>query len=475
MRTGTFVPYANWIAAGFAVVCALAFSFHAVAGAALLMAPLVFLLLIHRTMAVWRTMMFLSSIGMSYFPPPIGPALCWALLLLCLAGCWLEHLSEGQELEWGDRRIWICIAGWVVWGILSTYNSLNPLASIKEIIRYIFSFGVLLTYINWLRRFGQIQTMVRWCEIMAVAVAMVCIADAFLWALDGVVIQAMVAEPMSRVKGNYAPTFSELGAIIAAIVPITFAFLMTSSPKRSPIRFFTVLIMLFGVILSTSRASALAAVCGVAVVLFLFASRRVKILMITGVVGVNALGSILLTVKYGSLVTGVIHNLSGRNLLWAAAVRAVSEHPLFGIGPGCWATWLPTRYFTIDFLMGDMHGNTFALTPTLLGGEAHNLFFTKAAEMGLPSLAWIAAIFLSWGACAYSAIKGLPRGWARTLTVGCFASMVGLTVRCFFENGPIIGRGRGSEVVLVWFIAAIPLVIQKIIRSHEAAPGEVLS
>jgi len=181
---------------------------------------------------------------------------------------------------------------------------------------------------------------------------------------------------------------------------------------------------------------------------------------------------IYLWVEYGNPVTGALHNLSGRNLLWAAAVQATGENPVLGIGPGCWSIWLRSHYVAADFIMGDFRGNSFALSPALLGGEAHNLFFTKMAEMGIPSLAWIACMFLAWFFKARSAVQKLPKGWGRVLGMGSLAAVIGLFVRGFFENGPIIGKGRGSEVIVVWFIVALPFVLRHLAVATETTPGQ---
>jgi len=76
--------------------------------------------------------------------------------------------------------------------------------------------------------------------------------------------------------------------------------------------------------------------------------------------------------------------LSGRDVLWTAAVRATAEHPWFGVGPAGWTHWFSHQYVGADFILYDAFGNWYHQPPALLGGQAHSLWLTKSAEMGIP-------------------------------------------------------------------------------------------
>lgn len=456
------LPRATWMAVGFAFFVIVAFTRHPLAGFLAILAPVAGLVLLPYSTRIWQWMMFFFLFASSYLPTSLGGIISWSLLLLFASSVWMAKVTERRAMEWGDFRVWICLAGFLFWALLCTLRSISPVTSMKELIRYGFSFFIFLTYLNWFRSEDQLKTVMRWCERLAIFVASVCVLEGMMWFLRGVEVQPMVNEPVAWIKGPYPPTFSEMGAIIAAMFPVSFALLLHSSMKRSLPRLIGLMVMLAGVFLSTSRASLMAAVVGAGIVFFMMSSRRLKfflsVLLISAVIFLLA----FLNHRYGDLQTGLVHNLSGRNLLWNAAIQAVTEQPVFGIGPGCWSVWLPQHFFTVDFVMGDLKGNFFALNPGMLGGEAHNLFFTKAAEMGYPALAWLAMFVLSWAAAALASLHALPWNWYRVIGTGCFAAFFGLLFRCLFENGPVIGRGRGMEVVLVWILAATPLLLKKI-------------
>lgn len=154
----------------------------------------------------------------------------------------------------------------------------------------------------------------------------------------------------------------------------------------------------------------------------------------------------------------LVYELSGRDRVWAAAWQAIREHPILGVGPGCWSAWFSQHFISVDFLMHDLKGNTFYLSPPHLGGEAHNVFLTKAAEMGFSSAIGLMLFLVLWFRAASQAIRPLGPGWLRALSTGCIATMGGLVFHSLFENGPIIGEARGAEVLVVWLLAVLPLL-----------------
>ena len=103
-----------------------------------------------------------------------------------------------------------------------------------------------------------------------------------------------------------------------------------------------------GVVLSTGRAALLALVAGVGVIVTanLFGRRVVAALTVLGgltLIGVTAIAANLLP---GPALFENI-GLSGRGMIWEAILRAVSERPLFGFGPGADGSIL-AEFFTED-------------------------------------------------------------------------------------------------------------------------------
>ena len=197
--------------------------------------------------------------------------------------------------------------------------------------------------------------------------------------------------------------------------------------------------------------------------LWLFSTEHPRIRKVLGVL--TAVAVVALTVLWirvpGEVSTEVIRQLSGRNILWGKALHLIREHPILGIGPNNWGAWLPRNVASVEFLRYDRVGN-WSYLPNALRGEAHNLFLTQAAELGLPSLLGLVGLFVTWWRLATQATCRLTDAWSVALAHGCMASMAGLAVLGLFENGPIIGEARGEDLVVVWLVAALPLVLGRI-------------
>lgn len=400
----------------------------------------------------WQISLVFILIASTYIPNPTGARVEWALVFCWIVGCWLQLRRNGQPVDWGDAQLWICVAGWMGWATVTAYTSLDPWQSVKELARYGLSFFVFLTYMNGMRSTGQARSMVRWWERTAIAAAAIYTADT--------VLEQLMHRPIPLI-GSYPPTPGQMSVVFASVIPIWINRWLRDGTRWTVGRWLLLGLMGTGLVVTASRSGYVAAAVGTIAVVWQYSRlwrRRVLMLLALGTIALAA----VLWIRHGNLVTGLVDNLSGRNLLWKAALLAASQHPWVGVGPGCWSAWLQQHFTSIDFLLFDLRGNSFVLSPQLLGGEAHNLFLTKLAEGGVPSLLWLMTLLAAWFVAARRAISATRPGWLWELGVGCIAVMWGLLVRCLFENGPIIGRGRSVDLFLVWFLAALPFVARRL-------------
>ena len=441
------------------VLCGVAFLKSWVLGFGFLFALAGSAVLMCRPRHSWIFVLFASFAVSNSTPQPIGSILFWGLAAIFLAGYWLK-LGSRSRVEWFPGPLWGCVLGWFSWALVSAAGSLDLTMSFKEIGRYLISFGFLLTYLNWLRTREQIQWAVRWWERISIGMAAGLCGMAFLMRLSP------EGSPLNLI-GPSLRSYAALGFCFAAIIPLSVSLNLASDRPRRFQKGVGLVLLCAVLIWTRSRAACLAAIMGT---LFLFwqTSRRAFRWMLVAVLVGGAAGVLFLSWNYDSIGSGLIENLSGRPLVWKAALSAIGESPLLGMGPGCWKAWFPKHFVGADFLLYDRMGNWFVLPPSRLGGEAHNLFLTSAAEMGLPSVMWLVAMLFVWFCAAGRSLRSVPPGEFRALAVGSVASMFGLIFLCLFENGPIIGRARGGEVVVVWLVAALPLVIGRL------APADIL-
>lgn len=447
------------VTVGLGMACGIVFLKSWILGLTVLASMLVAAVAIQSPRACWRALLLLTLVLASYIPPSMSTPLFWAALILFLAGAWMEHAEGRHPPELPSASFWAAVAAWGAWGALCAWHALDRIASVKELGRYLLSFATLLTYVNWLRAREQVQDLFRWTEVLLVTAGSLRLMDAILKASFGGIPVPLV--------GPYPPENSELGLGYAAMLPVMASVLAVSPRWRLWPRRMSFALLCAALVASGSRAACLAGFVGVCTALWMRWPFRGRRWLTAGVLAAAALGCAWVWSRYQSHPEGIQRLLSGRDLVWRAALQAIGEHPWLGIGPGNWSVWFQRRFVAADFLLWDAGGNTFVLPPDRLGGEAHQLFLTKGAEMGLVSVILLVALLAAWFRSACRSMQRLPEGWERAVALGCIASMGGLLIFGFFENGPIIGKARGAEVVIVWLLAAFPFAAHRMVRSSR--------
>ncbi|MBI4003953.1 MAG: O-antigen ligase family protein [Candidatus Omnitrophica bacterium] len=390
-------------------------------------------------------------------PEVVDTAIFWGLVTVFLMGWLVQQRTDRRRIELRDQRLWWCALSWLAVALVSTCQSIAPLESIKEMARYVLSFAALLAYLNWLRSEGQVRGMLGWLQGSAGLVAVVAVVAGW-WRLH------TGLDPSRLGWANPNPV--ELSVLLTALIPVSVSLVWTPGARRRWPQLLFLGAAGAALALIGSRASALAILTGVVVVCWWRSRRRFyQALLATGLVGLVLLAP--LRSHDGSLRAGLIASLSGREQVWRAAGQAIAHEPFLGIGPGAWSTWFGQQFSSADFLRYDAEGNSSFDQPATLQGEAHNLFLTKAAEMGLPSVLLLAALLVFWAQAARRSMRRLPEGWVRAAAIGSLASLCGLLAYSLFEHGPLIGRARGVDVIVVWWLAALPLVASRLI----ADPG----
>ncbi|MBI3321449.1 MAG: O-antigen ligase family protein [Candidatus Omnitrophica bacterium] len=409
--------------------------------------------------ASWRALLVLTLLVTNYLPPAVTSPLFWILLAVFLAGAWMELAEAGRPVDLVHSGFWVCAGLWGCWAAIATLHALDPVASLKEIARYLLSFLTFFTYLNWCCTKARIRGLFTWMERVTVVLAGLL--------LLGEAARLLHASSWGAwIVGSHLRTNSDLGLCFASVLPVMVSVRMASARWRRWLSLASVGLVVGALVVSRSRAACLAASIGVVIAMWWMGSPRVRRWLTRGVL-MGLLGCGWLGWHALRHPEGIRLWLSGRDLVWAAALQAMREHPWLGVGPGNWSRWFQNQFLTVDFLLRDANGNTFFLPPTKLLGEAHNVFLTKGAEMGVPSAVGLGILTVIWARAARTAATSLLHGWDRAVALGCCASMAGLLAFACFENGAILGRGRGADIVVVWLLMAFPLVAA---RWAQSAP-----
>jgi O-antigen ligase len=135
---------------------------------------------------------------------------------------------------------------------------------------------------------------------------------------------------------------------------------------------------------------------------------------------------------------------------WQAAADMTREHPLIGVGSGCYQ---------------DRIGEFYGILP-IEGGKAaqpdsQNLFLVLSASIGLPGLACFAGLLLAGMAQAARGYFSAGPAAEKGLYLGAWGSLIAFSINAIWS--PLLVRGIGIPLVIILAFAA----------SHEtAAPDE---
>jgi len=130
---------------------------------------------------------------------------------------------------------------------------------------------------------------------------------------------------------------------------------------------------------------------------------------------------------------------SDREVLWHLAVRAWTEHPIFGVGPNCIGA-----YAADNFAVGTVGGNYADNPKTLWGRKLHNTYYQILSEFGLVGVGivgWVVWDFFRRNRALRKAKR--VQAWAersgglldlRYVSLGLESAMLGFLLTSYFYN-----------------------------------------
>jgi O-antigen ligase len=402
----------------------------------------------------WVTLLVIMLLVRNYCATPASTVMFWGLLVVFISGACMAGLGARGRIDFGDPFFFSCVTCWFAWGLVSAAMSPDRRASFVDMARYALLIACFCSYLQWPDTRGSLIRALRVLWIILVVYAVLLIPKI---TIDGGVV--------SRLLGTYWHSPAESGSYYAAFVPLYLGLVtyMRGSRLRAWLG-----IGLFVVACAITRSSSalFGMAAGVLALFILGIDDRRRPVCFWGALA--AFVAFLCAMAFVRDFNGwLVYQLSGRERIWQAALQAVRSSPVFGVGPGRWQAWFGANYHAADFILDDLRGNIFFLSPATLGGQAHNLFLTKAAEMGLPSLAFLIGMLVSWWRASGRILGSLAKGFERDLVKSAMASFLGLSFFCLFENGPIIGVAREGEVLLVTFILAIPFAARSCLTGRS--------
>ena len=348
------------------------------------------------TLAAIACSMVIQPDARDAFRSPKDLALAAAAIIISAltAGAWLLGMVSLKRIPWKAPETAL-VAASLLWVGVTTLTSTNRVLSAESALR----FGALLAlilatiYVGLARRIALVWAFL--APALLNAVLMMSQA-AGLWS------PFPIAGGRISVVGMLGNPDDAAGYLVA---PAILAAALTMALPRHRLLFATVTITLVGGIWASQTITAGVALA-IALPMVVIVSRPVR----AGRVAALTLASVV--VCFGLLVVmqprlraaaGAIRNSgfqalgASRTLPFFSALEMAADHPLTGVGPGCFGyQYMPYQLKA----QGDMPRLAESMTRGINFAEAHNDHLQILAECGLPGYALFAAALLLLARCS---------------------------------------------------------------------------
>ena len=365
----------------------------------------------------------------------------------------------------------ICVLGYLLWIWISTVFSSMPLVSVKFSIAR--TWYIVLFFLGGLWLFRRNANIHFFFTALSVTTLILVIYTLTKHAADGFVRSASygISWPFFPDHGMYA-------AAIAFCVSVLFFYTVNGGvfgikPGWAPLLGFFLLVLLFGIVVSYTRATWLSLIAAMGV----FAMLKLRMRFDWILLGIVAAGSYFLInqeqilynleankqgssdelqghVKSVSNITTDPSNLERINR-WKCASRMVSERPVFGFGPGTYVFQYGTYQQSSEM--------TIISTNTGDLGDAHSEYFSAMSETGFPGMAlWIGITLLTMAA----AFRVIYKHTERQARITALIALLGLVT--YYTHAFLNNYSQYDKIAVpFWAFTAIIVVLDLGLRRKE--------
>jgi O-antigen ligase len=314
-----------------------------------------------------------------------------AIVLVALLAFWATSARRTWKATW--RREYILALAIVGWAAITTLTSTNRTLSVDALITVaaaaVIFFAASLVASPWLLDI----LMLGGC-INAVAVIL---QELRIW----VPFPPDPGEPAHYSSVGLLGNPNDVGTYLAAPAVVAVSVAVTSTGKRRWIYAAIAVLLAAGIMASATRTAVVAMVVGL-VVFGLVHSRRAALIVLAALVifafialsPATTLGREMRQLGHAAVNRDLQTLFSERLLPFLTAIDMTRDHPLLGVGPGCF------KYHYMPYRVGlfGRYPDAWTKGYPQNWGEVHNDHLQVAAETGLPGYAlFLAAIVLCAG------------------------------------------------------------------------------
>lgn len=338
-----------------------------------------------------------------------------------------------------DKNILYLLLFYFFWNIVSSFFSFYTINGFFVTLRIIVFFLIIYILYDWARNLIRIHILIKTIVVVGCIASLATLHQFYSNGFSFLTKNMEVIRYSGLFSGQNA-----LGLVLSFSIPLNW-FLIYQFPQKRLSLLFISFLMIFALILTGSRSASLSVFISS---IFIFSHYKFTRKIILFFVSLFIFSLILLPKLY-TLIYAILRLQSGvsyRDILWKSAIRMMNDFPIFGIGPAS------IKYYMLKYS---------GLAPnTWLGGmihfsrgDAHNLFLTSGAELGVIGMLIAFSIFILY-LLAYLKSKNTDQ---KTLLIVCGGIVCGTFVRAFFEGNGIITKGYLSFDIYFWIVFIITL------------------
>lgn len=317
-----------------------------------------------------------------------------AIVLLALAVFWATAKRRTWRLA--PRPAYVIVMAVVAWAAITTTTSTNRPLSVESLITVIAASVIFIAtcLAAQTATLAMIDVLMIGCVVNAIVVIL---QELKIWSPLPAYPGAGTHFGSVGLLGNP----NDVGTYLAAPAVAAFAVAVTSVGRRRQIYVAIGVLLVGGIAASATRTAVVAVVAGLAV-FGIVHSRRAAAIVLAGIAVlalVVALPFTTLGRNARTLASAAVHRnpeqlFSERLVPFLAAADMVRDHPLVGVGPGCF------KYHFMPYRVGlfGRYPDSWTKGFPMNWGDVHNDQLQVAAETGLPGWAlFVAAIVvLAW-------------------------------------------------------------------------------
>ncbi|HYL81980.1 MAG TPA: O-antigen ligase family protein [Candidatus Acidoferrum sp.] len=366
------------------------------------------------------------------------------IVALAMLFGWAAH-GFGRWQFGRARAIFVCLAGFLGWAILSALNAPDrtlALAYVEDLSKIVLPFVVGLTVIETQDQLRKLA----WVIVLSQAYV--------AWEMN-----LSYLGGYNRIYFDGFAGMDNNSVAIAMVTGVGLAFFLAYGARRwwqAGLAIFCVLVMLHATLLSYSRGGMLAIILTAAISFFLIPRRTVHYVIFFAVVliGLRLSGPGVVARFNTVFADGEDRDYSAQSRLqlWSDCLKVMESNPLLGLGPNHWPR-VAAEYGWPS------------------GKEAHSLWMQTGAELGFPGVGFLALFYAIcvrrlWPFARSGGLSATP--WLNDAARMTVASIVGFAVAAQFVS---LWALEIPYYVVLLGAAALKLLSAAVAPASEPAPA----